>query len=462
MKKILFIGFFSFFFMSSLQAQNNLSETEIDLINRSLEKSYALKKSIRELSIDSIERKTIRQNFIPTLELDASYGYGASRINLDVPAVLLPITGIELFEGESRFEAQGQVFNSNLTFKSLLFSGLQVSYGSKATEEKIKAKNFMLNAEKADIIKDVIDTFDKIELLKHSEIVITKSEERLAKEKERVKTAIENGLAIPYDRDKITAAELNLASVKVALYGNLNLLYLKLSMLTDVDIPTLETYSFDLKPWTLQNSNTTFSDRPELKALDATINAYDYKLKMNRNMFLPKIQAQASLSYSNLFNANLQTPLGIPGGGTVDLDLNKLELAPTYFLGVGMQWDLFTGLKNSNGTQKAQIEKSIAVEEKSDIEEKLELFAKKMQINFEVKNQQLLFKAQEKEVAKNSLNLAIKSYRAGLISISDRLQTETEYQNAALNYYKIVAQQRMVAIDLLISKGSLKIENLKN
>ncbi len=130
--------------MGSLVAQNNLSDIEIDLINRSLEKSYALKKSIRELSIDSIEKKIIRQNFIPTLELDALYGYGASRINLDVPTVQLPITGIELFEGESRFDTQGQVFNTNLTLKALLFSGLQVSYGSKATEEKIKAKNFML------------------------------------------------------------------------------------------------------------------------------------------------------------------------------------------------------------------------------------------------------------------------------------------------------------------------------
>ena len=462
MKKILFISLFSFFYFSSLIAQNNLSEIEIDLINRSLEKSYALKKSIHELSIDSIERKTIRQNFIPTLELDAKYGYGASRINLDVPTVQLPITGIELFEGESRFNTQGQVFNTNLTAKALLFSGLQVNYGSKATEEKIKAKNFMLNAEKADIIKDLIDTFDKIELLKHSEIVITKSEERLAKEKQRVKTAIKNGLAIPYDRDKITAAELNLASVKVELYGNLSLLYLKLSMLTDVDMSTLEKYSFDLKPWELQNSNNTFSDRPELKALDASINAYDYKLKMNRNSFLPKVQALASLSYSNLFNANLETPYALPGGENVNLELNKFELFPTYFLGVGMQWELFSGLKHSNETHIAHIEKNIAEEEKSDAEEQLALFAKKMQVNFEVKNQQLLFKEQEMEVANNSLILAIKSYQEGLISISDRLQTETEYQNAALNYYKFVAQQRMVAVDLLISTGSLQFETLKN
>jgi len=450
------------FFCTFSIAQNNLSETEIDLINRSLEKSYTLKEASHELSIDSIESKTIRQNFIPTLELDASYGYGASRINVDVPTVQLPITGINLFEGESRFDAAGQVFSTDLTAKALLFSGLQVNYGSKASEEKIKAKNFMLNATKSEIIKDVIDTFDKIELLKHSEIVITKSEKRLAKEKERVVKAIENGLAIPYDRQKITAAELNLASKKAELYGNLSLLYLKLSMLTNVDIATLEKYQFDLKPWLLQNNTNTFNNRPELKALDASINAYDYKLKMNRNAFLPKVQALASLSYSNLFNANLQTPYSLTGGENVNLEFNKIELFPSYFLGVGMHWEIFSGLKNANETTKTSIEKSIAEEKKSDVEEKLALFAKKVQVDFEVKNQQLIFKEQEKEVAFNTLNMAIKSYQEGLISINDRLEAETDYQDAVLNYYKLIAQQRMAAVELLISTGSLQVENLKN
>lgn len=452
---LLFICIFSF-------GQTNLSETEINLINLSLEKSYSLKEASHELSIDSIESKTIRQNFIPTLELNALYGYGASRINVDVPTVQLPITGIELFEGESRFDAAGQVFNTNLTAKALLFSGLQVNYGSKASEEKIKAKSFMLNATKSDIIKDVIDTFDKIELLHKAKSVIEASEKRLAKEKERVVKAIENGLAIPYDRQKITAAELNLASKKAELYGNMSLLYMKLSMLTNVDVATLENYQFELKPWLLQNDSNTYQDRPELKALDASVNAYDYKLKMNRNAYLPKIQALATLSYSNLFNANLETPISLPGGENVNLELNKFELFPSYFLGVGMHWELFNGLKNSNETSKTTIEKSIAKEKKTDAEEKLALFAKKVQVDLEVKNQQLLFKEKEKEVSFNTLNLAIKSYHEGLISITERLEAETDYQDAVLNYYKLISQQRMAAIELLISTGSLQVENLNH
>ena len=233
-------------------------------------------------------------------------------------------------------------------------------------------------------------------------------------------------------------------------------------MLTDVEVSTLETYSFELKPWEISNTNQTYNDRPELKALDASINAYDYKVKMKKSLFLPKVQALATLSYSNLFNANLETPYSLPGGQNVNLELNKLEFAPSYFLGVGMQWELFSGFKHSNKTKIAHIQKHIAEEEKNDVEEKLELFAKKVQVDFDVKNQQLLLKEQEMRVAENSLTLAIKSYRQGLISISDRLSNETEYQNSVLNYYSYVVRQRMVAVELLISTGSLKIDNLSN
>ena len=443
-------------------SQNNLNDSELNLITKSLEKSFELKSVKHELSIDSIESKTIKQNFIPTLSLDAIYGYGNSRINVDIPTVQLPITGIDLFEGESRFDAKGHIFNTNLTAKALLFSGLQVNYGSKATEEKIKAKNFMLEAKESDIIKDVIGTFDKIELLHKVENVISASEIRLTKEKQRVAAAIKNGLAIPYDRQKITAAELNLASKKAELYGNLSLLYLKLSMLSDVPVSELENFQFELIPWQFTNNTNTYNDRPELNALDASINAYDYKLRMNKNAYLPKIQAFATLSYANLFNSSLNTPYSLPDGSQVNFEVNKFEAFPAYMLGVGMHWDLFNGLKNSNETSKTSIEKTIAEDEKDDIEEKMALFAKKVQVDFEVKNQQIQFKEKEKEVALNTLNLAIRSYHEGLISITERLQAETDYQDVVLNYYKLIVLQRGVAIDLLISTGSLKIENLKN
>lgn len=457
--------FYFFLLIGFIQtyAQQNLTKNELGLIEKSLQKSYTLKNANNNLMIDSIETKAIKQNFIPTLSMNGMYAYGVSDFNVDIPTFQLPISGIDLFNGESEFKAKGHVFNTNLTAKALLFSGMQVSYGSKASKEKIRAKNFMLTKEKSDIIKDVIDTFDKIELLNKSKIVLSESEKRLAKEKEKVIIAIKNGLATPYGREKITAAELKIASKKTELYGNLNLLYLKLSMLTGMETSTLEAYNFELKPWVLKDDNKTFNNRPELQALDAAISAYNYKLKMNKFSFLPKVQAFATLSYFNLFDTSIKTPYDTPiSDQPINLDLNHFESFPSYLLGVGFEWELFNGLKNSNETQKTTIERNIAENKKIDAAEKLELYAKKVKIDLAVKNQQILLKEKEKEVAFNTLHLAIKSYSEGLISISERLEAETDYQEAVLEYYKIITLQRKAALDLLISKGSLTIKNLNN
>jgi len=444
------------FLSISLFAQQNISVHELELIKLSLRKSYELKNASNELMMDSIDTKIIKQNFIPTLSLNGMYAYGASNINADIPTLTLPFSGINLFEGETEFDVKGNFFNTNLTAKALLFSGMQVNYGSKANNEKIKAKNYMLDKERADIIKDVIDTFDKIELMKQAKLVLNESRKRLAKEKERVSKAIQNGLAIPYDRQKITAAELKIDSKQTEILGNLNLLYLKLAMLTGKDIATLETYIFELSPWELYNDEKSFSNRPELKALEASINAFDYKLKMNKNAFLPKVQAFATLSYFNLFDASIDTSLETPiSEQPVNLDLNHLEGFPTYMLGVGFEWELFNGLKNNNATQKTTIEKNIAQNKKADAAEKLELFERKAKIDLEVKNQQILLKEKEKEVAFNTLHLAIKSYHEGLISISDRLEAETDYQQSVLEYFKIIALQRKAALESLIATGSL-------
>jgi len=458
MKKINTYLFFLFSF--SLFAQHNLSQNELELVQLSLKKSYELKNASNELMMDSIDTRVIKQNFIPTLTMNGMYAYGASNIHADIPTFTLPLSGIKLFEGESEFDVKGNFFNTNLTAKALLFSGLQVNYGVKASTEKIKAKNYMLDSKKAKIIKEVIDTFDKIELLKQAELVLNESEKRLNIEKVRVTKAIKYGLAIPYDRQKITAAELNLASKKAEIYGNLDLLYLKLEMLTGKGVNVLKTYQFNLSPWILFNKNTAFTNRPELKALNASIKAFDYKLKMNKNAFLPKIQAFATLSYFNLFNAKTSFD-GPVTGNLVDLNLNHLEGFPTYMLGVGFEWELFKGLKHSNEIQKTTIEKDIAQNKKEDAFEKLKLFEKKARIDFNVKNQQILLKKKEKEVAFNTLNLAIKSYKEGLIDISERLVAETDYQKAVLEYYKTIALQRKAALELMIATGSLNLNNLK-
>ena len=234
-------------------------------------------------------------------------------------------------------------------------------------------------------------------------------------------------------------------------------------MLTGQEISQIENYSFNLKPWLFKQNDQSYSNRPELNALRASIEAYEYKLKMNKNHFLPKVAAFATLSYFNLFDAQIKTPYETPiSEQPINLDLNSFQGFPAYLVGVGFEWEIFNGLKSNNEIQKTSIEKNMAENKKMDAEEKLKLFEEKVKIEFDVKNQQILLKEKEKEVASNALHLAIASYREGLINISERLEAETDYQEAILDYYKMVSMQRQTALELLTSTGSLTLNNLNN
>jgi hypothetical protein len=102
-----------------------------------------------------------------------------------------------------------------------LFSGLQIPNGAKAPKKAIGTE--YLKSETKNI-KDVINTFDQI----------TRSGKKLindAKQKQNFK-AIEEGLAIPYDRDKIKLASLELDSKRIELQGKRKLVFRKIRYLT--------------------------------------------------------------------------------------------------------------------------------------------------------------------------------------------------------------------------------------
>ena len=102
---------------------------------------------------------------------------------------------------------------------------------------------------------------------------------------------------------------------------------------------------------------------------------------MNKNHFLPKVAAFATLSYFNLFNSQIKTPYETPvSEQPINLDLNYFEGFPAYLVGVGFEWEIFNGLKGSNEIQKTSIEKNMAENKKNDAEEKLKLFEEKVKI----------------------------------------------------------------------------------
>jgi len=351
----------------------------------------------------------------------------------------------------------------------VLFSGMQAEYGSKALIEKKQAQEYLSMSKRNEIIQDILESIDQIALLHQSKLLLDESQKRLDKENLRVTKAIENGLAIPYDRKKIEVAIYRLEAKKQEYEGKRELLFSKLSMLTGYSVEDLENQTEDLNvlnPWKfiyidLINEESTVNTRPEMQALSSGIRAVDYQIKMQKAKVLPQVIALGSLGYTNLHNSEISTPYHLPiSGNEVNFKANNIEGFPNYIIGVGIKWQLFSGTQRTHELKKLNLEKAIAQNHKDDISEKLNLLLQKSRTEFKLAEKQMQLKEKEKAITEDALNTAIKSYEEGLISITERLEAENSLQQSQMEYVQAVFEQRKAALSFLNAQGTLQLNEL--
>ncbi len=427
----------------------NALQTNRELIGKSYEKDKT-----------SIEASSVKNKLTPHISANALYGYLNAQGNIDVPTYTSPNNLINLFEDSRDFKTQGQMGLVAVTATQVIFSGLQITHGQKALQEKAKAQELMIEADKESIAKSVISTFDQLMLLKEVDKLIQDSEIRLEKEHLKVIKAIENGLAIPYDRDKLKLAILELEAKKVELHGNKELLYNKLAQDTHLPLEELKKIDYTLDHIILQERVYNILERKEIQALDASQRAFEYVLKKEKGSALPQVFAFGSAAYSNIFNSSL-TLKQIPAFGNLNLRTNSLSFFPTFIIGVGAKWDVFTGNEHKNKIKSANLDLLINQNKKEDISEKLELLLQKNQVEYQTANQKLAVNKQQLVVAQNNLDLAIKQYKEGLVEVTERLSAENDYYKANLGYYSQILQQRQSALEILHTSGDLLNRLLK-
>ena len=172
-------------------------------IEQALLRSKEIANKQIELEKANLERKSVQSKSIPKLNATAGYAYFDNHITIDLPGYKLPITGAELFEGKTKVDNRGNLAHAGLLATGVLYAGGQIQSGAKALEEKAVGDSLLIETDKDNLIIDIITSFDKLKYIEASEKLIAESNTRLLKEEERVNKAIENGLAVPFDREKI-------------------------------------------------------------------------------------------------------------------------------------------------------------------------------------------------------------------------------------------------------------------
>jgi outer membrane protein TolC len=174
--------------------------------------------------------------------------------------------------------------------------------------------------------------------------------------------------------------------------------------------------------------------RNEIKALEQAEKATQYKSKMEKSNFIPKLALRGHYEF-------------------IEDDLSLLD--PKWFVGVGIKWNVFDGFQSQLKSKKSIIENHKYREQIDEAEEMIALSIIKAQLNYE--SSLLKTKIVEKEIdlASATYNLIDKQYKNNLASINDVLDALTDSEKANFKLVESFFDQRRAITDLLHAKGIL-------
>ncbi|MBW4361316.1 TolC family protein [Flavobacterium taihuense] len=455
MAKYSLLSILLIFSITNCYSQLETSPTLNDAIYKAIEKNAAIKNKTIEIEKLNLQEKSVRNKYIPTVEANALYSYFGDNLTLDLPTATIPIVNLPVLSDKATYNNSGNFFIGSVMAKTVLFSGMQIPNGANAIKQKAVGTAYLKDSEKDAIIKDVINTFDQLKLINETEKLINDSDKRLQNETKRVTRAIEQGLAIPYDRDKIKLALLELESKKIEITGKRSLIYKKLQYLTGYSDTEINSVDYDLNPYLIDESNLSTENKQEIKALESFKLANEYLLKKEKGTYLPTVGAFGGIVYSSLFNVNGTTSTIPVINQSLNLGLNEFSLSPLWMVGAAMKWEIFASFEREHKVHEAKLNIEQIQNQIDDTKQKLQLLLENNLVNYTVLLKKIEIASQQEKVASNNLNLASKQYKEGLINVSGLLEAENDLFKVSVSKLNTLIEERLATIETIIATGEL-------
>lgn len=329
---------------------------------------------------------------------------------------------------------------ANINAQMLVFSGLKIPFSVKAATHQQNAMELLSQSESIAVICQVQVTYDKLAVIYQSEKVLINTQNYLNEQKRFADKAVDNGLAIELNRQRIDLALQQLEVKRLEIENNKKLLCNKIEELTGLPADSALLIQPNMQVLSLQNYNGNPSDRPDIKALDEAIMATDFKSKSEWAEYIPKIFV---FGKKELMKENLTM------------------LDPEWYVGVGLKWTIFDGFSASNNARQAKLDRIILENKKQEATELSELNLKRIQFEIE-KNLKMVETTQKQaNVCEQILILTKKQYENGLANISDYLNALNDCKKAHLDNITAIAMQRASVTEYLASSGKLTLDNLQ-
>ena len=440
-----------------------------ELIDHALLNDGSLTQQTLENKYTQLDDQKLKDVFLPKVEVSGKAGYLYSSAHLKSPEITVPpfpplYPGMTIPEGQisNNLNISGISALAKAEASILLYSGGKVKYLKEANREKSISENLMMQKSRDEIITEISKAYDQMALVHESKKVLDEAKKRLDINKKTADKALGYGLITPYDRKKIELAQATLDSKIVEYEGKRELLITQIELLTGIERVRIEQIQPRLQMISYEILDQNIDNRVEIQALEHGIRATEFKIKAEERWWVPKVQAQTSLSYIGLYNNNIATSKEmIPGiGKKLDINPPNLNVFPLFQAGVGFKWDILDGNEGKHLVEKARIEKQILENKKKDASKKLNLNLANSQTNYLIANSQIKLKEKAREIAKQGLEQVEKEFRYGTKTSAALIDAENDLENAELDLQNAVFNQRRSAIELMKATQNLQIEKL--
>ena len=423
-----------------------------ELIHKGLKKSQTVNIKSIEAEQAKLDQRLAKSVFIPKITLNGSYTRLNDDITFDEDTQNLLVATQKLLIKEGA----GLPFNApfpegiplqdtpNLQDKNILktsvdvdwvlFSGLEATNALRASKHKEASLNYLGMAKKDKLALKIIEAYDKLGLVYASEKVLNTTEKYLNEQEHFVRKAIENGLATPIGRKKIELAQQQLAGKKLEFEHNKTLLIEALNQMTGESRENLKMLRPELKSFNL-NSISSTEKRNEIKALEEAEQATVYKSKMEQSHFIPKVALKGHYEF-------------------IEDYLSLLD--PKWYVGVGIQWNVFDGNQSRLKAKKSKLESKIYRERIEEAEEMIDLSIIKAEQTYQSTLQNSRIVEKEIELAEDTYEMIDKQYRNDLASINDVLDALTDLEKANFKLQESYFDQQRAGTELLHAKGVLQ------
>lgn len=394
---------------------------------------------IRNAQLDVLMNERQREAYLsarmPQLSVNADYKYNAV-----IPGQIIPASAFGGPAGVFNTVKFGVPFvlSNNIQLTQILFNS-QVNYGLAALKINTELVGTQRDIAIQEVRYQVSNTFFLLQGIKQQLMFIDANIAHTRVILKNMESSLAQGVIIQTEVDKIKINELSLMNSKSNLLATKdqleNLMRILIGfpsgkeMLLSEDAMVQKTILKESSPNLLQ-----------LNLVESQRKLNEEEGKGIRMSYLPNVNFYGIYNYNVNLNPEDDFRTGIPGA----------------FLGLRLDWNLFTGMERVNKAKLNQLNLE-------KIDNQYELLNQQLNYTISTNKRQINVKSESLDVSKEQLRLAENVYananlkfKEGLISSNDLIMAETGLEQAQSNVVSAYIQLRQAELEYLKSIGNIK------